>query len=247
MNERKLFIKAFKEVKSIGFMQTNRTGNTGIGKTLEDCMNVKENNIDAPDLHGFEIKSQRALSASYVTLFTKAPTFPLKANTYLRVKYGTPDRKAPEMKVLHTSMFSQHFNNHKSGYGFRIDRDDTNRKLRLAVINYATSEHENENIYWSYDVLENIINHKLTNLAFVQADIEKRDGAEFFNFKRCTLFNGASFDKFLIMLSENKIQFDIRIGVFRKGNSAGKSHDHGSGFRVKKQNIAELFDFVEEF
>jgi hypothetical protein len=36
--------------------------------------------------------------------------------------------------------------------------------------------------------------------------------------------------------------FDIRIGVHKTGNNYGRPHDHGSGFRVKKENISELYD-----
>ena len=36
--------------------------------------------------------------------------------------------------------------------------------------------------------------------------------------------------------------FDIRIGVHKTGSSYGRPHDHGSGFRVKKEKIIELYD-----
>jgi hypothetical protein len=38
--------------------------------------------------------------------------------------------------------------------------------------------------------------------------------------------------------------FDIRIGVHNSGKNIGRTHDHGSGFRVKKENVSELFDEV---
>jgi len=35
--------------------------------------------------------------------------------------------------------------------------------------------------------------------------------------------------------------FDIRIGVYHSGKSAGRTHDHGSGFRIKRENFNEIY------
>ena len=56
-----LFIENFKRVKDLGFVQSHRSHNTGIGKTLEDLMGIEENNLEEPDFGNIEIKSQRAL------------------------------------------------------------------------------------------------------------------------------------------------------------------------------------------
>ena len=81
-SNKKLIIERFKAVKSLGFVESRRSHNTGIGKTFEDYVGVLENNLDTPDLAGFEIKSHRIASQSYVTLFTKSPSFPRGANNY---------------------------------------------------------------------------------------------------------------------------------------------------------------------
>ena len=65
---RKLIIEKFNEVKKIGYVKSHRENNTGIGKTFEDFMGVEENNIQGPDLLGYEIKSHREGSNSWVTL-----------------------------------------------------------------------------------------------------------------------------------------------------------------------------------
>ena len=36
--------------------------------------------------------------------------------------------------------------------------------------------------------------------------------------------------------------FDIRMGSYKTGRMKGKPHDHGSGFRVKRENLKDLFD-----
>lgn len=109
MENKDFIISKFKEVKSLEYVPSNRANNTGIGKTFEDYIGVVENNLDEPDLAGFEIKSHRGASCSYVTLFTKSPSFPKRANAYLKDKFGTPYEDAPSINSLHTSMFANSY------------------------------------------------------------------------------------------------------------------------------------------
>ena len=41
--------KDLKALKELGWIKSNRKHNTGIGKTLEDYLKIKENNIALPD------------------------------------------------------------------------------------------------------------------------------------------------------------------------------------------------------
>jgi len=237
------FIKAFNDLKKLGEVVSNRVGNTGIGKTLEDIMNIKENNINAPDLHGFEIKSQRVLSSSYVTLFTKAPQ-PPKVNNKLRLKYGSNDKVFKDVKVLHTSVFVNKWNTHISGYSYCLRLDDNKNKLFLLVKKVSTNNIIEDNIYWDYETLNNIIVNKIQNLAFVQAKVIKKNEKECFKFISCKLYSGLTLQKFLDFCKNGYIMFDIRIGAYKniKKKTYGKLHDHGSGFRIKKDKLINFYD-----
>jgi len=238
------FTEAFKKVKALGKIKTNRSGNTGIGKTLEDIMNVEENNIEAPDLYGFEIKSQRTLSDSYVTLFAKSPN-PKGINNNLRLNYGSNDEVFANIKVLHTSIFLDQWNTHKSGFGFTLSIDRKNEKLILKVKNLETDVIVEENVYWDFSSLEDKLKMKMQNLAFIKAKSEIIDSEEFFTFSSCTLFSGGlTLERFFEALQKKHIMFDIRIGAYKnpKSKSYGKSHDHGSAFRIKKENFLSLYN-----
>jgi hypothetical protein len=65
----------FARINKLGFVKCTRPNNSdgGIGNTFEDYLDVKENNLKEPDFNGFEIKSQRDFTSSYVSLFTKRP------------------------------------------------------------------------------------------------------------------------------------------------------------------------------
>lgn len=79
-------IKKLKSIKEKGYIKTHRTGNTGIGKTLEDLLGIAENNIPGPNATMIELKSARKNASSMLTLFTKSPS-PYKVNSVLLKRY----------------------------------------------------------------------------------------------------------------------------------------------------------------
>ena len=73
MNLEQLKMK-LRKIKKMGFVKTHRSGNTGIGKTLEDLLGIKENNIPLHDITGVaELKAYRRDAGSMLTLFTLEP------------------------------------------------------------------------------------------------------------------------------------------------------------------------------
>src|SRR6056297_990225 len=67
------FVRRLREIKQMGYVETHRKGNTGIGKTLEDLLGIEENNLAETDAVGVELKAMRNGSDSLTTLFTKEP------------------------------------------------------------------------------------------------------------------------------------------------------------------------------
>lgn len=104
-------------IKKLNYVKTHRTGNTGIGKTLEDLLSITENNIPGPNGRMIELKSARTNTSSMLTLFTKSP-MPAKANSLLLNKVGYKSRS--RKKELHTTLNALAFNNIKGKKGLKI-------------------------------------------------------------------------------------------------------------------------------
>ncbi|HBO38754.1 MAG TPA: glycosyl hydrolase [Pasteurellaceae bacterium] len=239
-NNLQLFVDDFNKVKELGFIPSNRSNSTGIGKTFEDVIGVVENNATEPDLHGFELKSHRNLSESYVTLFTKAPTIPKGANTYLRVKYGSSDNEFPNIKVLHTSIFHGRFNSHIAGAKFSLEINY--KEERVYIVVQRNDGSFDKSVYYSFDSLKKAL-FKLNNLAYVSADTRRNGNVEEFHFTNATIFSEfKGLEHFLKMIEFRLIMYDVRIGAYKKGDKIGKTHDHGSGFRIKKENMKMLYE-----
>ena len=78
------FIREFTKIKGMGWIQTHRSGPTGIGKTLEDLLGIPENNLDQPDFGDYELST--GLVASIVP---RVCEFVIRKG--LRTKSWTPE------------------------------------------------------------------------------------------------------------------------------------------------------------
>ncbi|MBL8003523.1 MAG: MvaI/BcnI restriction endonuclease family protein [Candidatus Kapabacteria bacterium] len=238
MKSKTLIIKKFQEVKSKGFIKSSRTGNTAIGKTFEDAMAIKENNDKLPDFGEFEVKSQRFLSSSKITLFTLKPTNPENANQILLQKYGyiSGEQKLPS---LHTS-FTTKPNTLKGNYSLNLKIDKRAKKVFIQARNLHEKKEISECFYTFKDI--ELATKKLKNLFVVTADTKTKNQLEYFHYTNAKVFTGFNFQKFLLKLENDEIQYDIRMGYYKTGINLGKPHDHGSGFRINRDNLPELFD-----
>ena len=239
-----LFVENFEKVRDMGFVKSHRAHNTGIGKTLEDLMGIEENNDAIPDFGDIEIKAQRKMAGSYVTLFTKSPSHPKSANSILRDNFGEENEDNPELKKLHVSMFSSHYSNTYGKWGFRLRPSDSENKLFIDVKDLNTDKRKDISAYYDYAVLKDIIFKKLNILAFVSTESKMVNGKEHFHFTDCTVYHECDFQNFISLIEQDKIMYDIRIGSYKSGSMYGKVHDHGSGFRVKRDNFNDVFSDV---
>lgn len=225
------FIREYRKIKEMGWIRTHRVGPTGVGKTLEDLLGIEENNHDAPDFGEYELKSCRVNSQSMLTMFTKTPQ-PPKANTYLRLKYGySSSAYDNEEKVLHSTLTAAHF----------VPIADTGHQLKIVCdaqkISIA-SELGTENVYWEREKLRKAFEKKYKN-KFVYAKAQSRGtGAdEEFYFEEAYEVSGFDYDAMIELLEQGRIYIDLRIGQYANG----KTHDHGTGFRIREIDQPKLF------
>lgn len=233
------FKEDFEEIRKMGFVESHRSHNTGIGKTFEDLVNIKENNKQEVDyLDELELKSSREFSGSMITLFTKAPSHPLQANTKLRLKFGKDEGG---LKILHTTISGDKFNTFLGKYGFKLEINEKEKKIYILIKDLISDTLLDFDCYYTFEDLKKIIEKKCKNIAFINAKNKRKDNKEFFHFQKAILLTGLTFIKFLEGIKNGDIFYDIRIGVYRSGKNRGKTHDHGSGFRVRKNRIEHVF------
>lgn len=248
MIDKNKIISEFKRIKKLGFVKSNRSHNTGIGKTFEDYLGVDENNLKDPDYAGFEVKSQRQMSSSKITLFTKSPSSPKGANSILRDEYGKPDEKFPDIKALHTSIFGDKYNSYLGKYGFKLEVNKKQKRVELKICLLDNNQNIDCDVYWTFKDLKECIDKKLRALFVVLADSKYKNDNEEFHYTNAKVYYDLKFSKFLKALEKGLIQFDIRIGAYKTPGKSnfGKPHDHGSGYRIKRDDLTKIFKEVFE-
>lgn len=238
-------IEIFEDIHNRGWVQSHRSNNTGIGKTFEDLAGVEENNSEGPDFEEFEIKAHRDEANSPITLFTLAPTFPKQANSYLKDKFGEYYPGSNTLKKLHTSMFADRKNTYIGKYAFQLINDRKAEMLKIGVYDLNSGNLIDDTAGYSYEKLREKLFKKLNNLFCVSAERRFTNGVEEFRFTNAIIYTNPSFERFLNILDDGRVQYDIRIGSYQSGDKYGMPHDHGSGFRVREDYILTLYDSME--
>ena len=223
------FVKRFTQIKNMGWITTHRAGRTGIGKTLEDLLGIIENNIQGPDFGDYELKSA----------ITKSPDT-RSANSVLRLTYGYSSRAYDnDEKVLHATLNAINF----------TPIANTGHCLKVTPVDekiYIEDEEGLTDIYWSVDTLKRQLDKKLGNrFLYVKADSRGEGANERFLFESAYLVEGFSAEKIIDLLNAGSIYVDLRIGQYHGGKNDGKTHDHGTGFRIKERDQSSLFECIK--
>ncbi len=259
------FIKDFKYIKSLGFVKTHEHHDGGVGRTFETLIGVDENNLSIADYKGcIELKSKRSYSESLISLFSKSPSFPKKANTLLRERFGHKESRFGH-KILNTTIKHSGYNNYLNEWGFKLKIYEESKRLDLKIKRLNSNRLKNQDllrffgtsntdntlertetmddfpVYWTFDSLKKIVETKLKLIAFIDAKTKKYNGGEEYYFNKAILLSGLDFFSFLESIRNDNIVLDIRLGVYLSGKNIGKKHDHGSAFRVRKSKIKEVF------
>lgn len=211
------FVDRLQEIEQMGYVETHRAGNTGIGKTLEDLLRIEENNIPGPDAAGVELKSARRNSGSMMTLFTKEPprgSRELWASSLVE-KYGYEDDNGrPALKI---TLHVDEFNNQ----AFRTATDEEGVHI----------EHEDDGVVATYplDYLRDAYEAKFPEMVLVEADTQTIDGDEHFWFNEGYYLEGFNGEEFLNLIREGIIKIDLRMHL----RDSGGARNHGTAFRIK--------------
>lgn len=221
------FVENLRRIKQQGYEETHRAGNTGIGKTLEDLLGIRENNIPGPDAVGVELKSTRRHSNNLTTLFTKEPPRSRRRlwNQDLVHKLGYVDDK--DRQALKVTIEPNNPNNR----GFYLSYDSSS----------VSVTHEEYGICATYplDFLQETFESKMPELVMVIADVKEVDGREHFWYNEAYHLDGFDGDAFLGLMRDGDITLDLRMHIKENGNIRNR----GTAWRIMDESrLDEAFE-----
>ena len=220
--------KRLADLKERGYIETHRKGPTGIGHTLEQELQLDENNLAIPDLGGrVELKANRKKSGSMVTLFTFNRSVWQVSQKEIIKKFGYVDKKGRQ------SLYSTVFHGVTNAQGLEIQIDRHNHKVHLRYKNQILGT-------WSVFTIVGKFITKLERLMVVFADdrINEKTGREEFYFNEAYLLDKPDPDNFLDAFEKGLIAIDVRMHL----NPSGAIRNHGTGFRIDERNIPSLYE-----
>ena len=229
-----------------------RQGNHGcIGNTLEDLLGIEENNLPIPNAAEWELKAQKLGSSALTTLFHIEPS--PKAIKFvpnvLLPNYGWSHQEAGKKYSAGEMSFRQTIHGlAPSDRGFKVVIDTENKKVLISFdATKVSSKHAawlksveeraglselNPQPYWGFDDLMHKAGTKLLNCFYVQAEVKKIDGENYYNYSKVLMLQNFNFEGFLKGFETGKIlvDFDARTG-----------HNHGTKFRMKQDYFPNLY------
>lgn len=231
------FFKILKSKNWIKYTRNQDDSDGLLGNIFEDFLGLTENNLRMPDYKNIELKTKNINSQSFVSLFSVRPNSCKNIPTILREKYGSPEEEGSP-NILNTRVLFEKWNTHRNGYSFKLSKLDN--KLFINIKSISSEELlDNFQYYWNIDDIEKIFNSKIKNSAYITGEINKE--TKMVKFEKINIFKNADFKKFIELLKNNDICVEFRIGVYKSGIKKGKTHDHGTAFRIKKSNFSELY------
>ncbi len=225
-------LSKFDNVKELGWIDTLRNGDTGIGYTFESLLGIEENNEQTADFKGIEIKCKGmkegdATSSTKINLFQAGPTWLTKLSAKERIRILG---KSGENGLY--SCYSQITSN-PNNLGLFLDIIGLQNKIDLRKAGTALG-------YWPFERLEKRLTEKHSRTAFVKAKIRKTKSKIQFFYEELVYCDRPNITRFLDLVSRNSIVFEFIMHEEPNGNI----RNHGYPWRlIRSEFLDQLFTF----
>lgn len=224
-------IKKLQEIKNMGFVQSTRSGTTGIGHTLEFLLGISESNIPMPDIGArIEVKATRRNTDNLITLFTFNRGVWKIAQKELIKKYGYLDKQG-RWALKNTLFYGK---NATTGLFLKLKESEN-------IIDIVDAQEEVIGSYDLFNVVAKFIS-KLGRVLFCIADVKTENKKEYFHFNEFYLLSETSPRKFIEAFKNGYIGIDLRMHL--KSNDSVRNR--GTGFRIKEIHLKELYEKIEK-
>ena len=219
--------KRLSDIKRKGYVKTLRRGPTGIGYTIETLLDIEENNISTPDLGEIELKALREHHTGLITLFTfNRKVWKMDPLEAIR-RYGSEDRDG-RLGLYYTMGLKP------NSAGLFLSVEDTSISVRSIDGNIIA--------IWELEEVSRRFNNKVKSLLIVKANVEERDGVEYFWFNRARLLSGGATQSIL----KNQFESEQLLLDLRLHDAGTMARNHGTGFRLNERDLESFYQRVEE-
>lgn len=242
METKEILVKKFNEIKNIGFIKAENQHKNSVGVTLEKALGHTGGDFNIPDFYDIEIKALRSYYAAEFDLFNSSPDGKyMLPSKWVSEKFGYPDKDYREIKVFKGNVFCNKLNRIGLFYNFKLEIDYGKEKIFLAVYD-CNFKLVNRDIYWDFDTLKEKLERKLKKIAIFWYTKKVINNETYFKFYKMKYYELINFQTFLEAIRKGYVYVTFKTGVFKTGKYKGTFTDHGTSFRIGKNNMNCIFN-----
>lgn len=218
-----------------GPLKSVKSGDTGIGMTIEHALGISANSSKKPDYKGIELKAARATAnKTRSTLFAQVSNWdlsPLKSSAAIVDKYGY--MRDNDLK-LYCSLSTQTINSQGLIFEYLEDKD-------LLVEKHVT---DGEIAVWKGSTLRERLLEKHKETFWIRAESIFISGVEHFVLKSVIHTKNPLLGQFIPLLQEGIITMDHLI---KRENGTGHAREKGPLFKINPKHLNLLFPEQVEY
>ena len=233
-------LSMLKQIAAKGYVPSMRSGDTGVGFTLETLLGIKCNSRKSPDYKGIELKAGRASShaSGRTSIFSQVPNWSLsrlKGSRDILRERGRFDEVKKRQQLNH-SMSATKVNS----YGLSLHVDNANEVLHQI---YVADGFTTVDVTWRMETLFERLLEKHTQTFWIKADTLGKGVDEQFHYNQARYTSGVSPSKFPMLLEAGIITLDY----IMKELPNGSAKDQGYPFKIKQADLPLLFKSPQSF
>jgi MvaI/BcnI restriction endonuclease family protein len=222
----------FDKVNRLGWVESLREGDTGIGYTFETLLGITENNDKRADFKGIEIKCKGVkegvkAASGKINLFQHGPVWlgTQSARDRIRVlgKAGADGLYACHSQVRTT----------RNNLGLSLDIVEAKNKIDLLKSADTLG-------YWTFDTLEERLAEKHSRAVMIKARSRQRKSSVVFHYEELTYLERPSIGRFVALVRNRNIVFEFLMSE----KPDGTVRNHGYPWRlIREEFLDQLFSF----
>lgn len=218
-------LEKFDGVKEMGWVDSLRSGDTGIGYTFETLIGVAENNSREADYQGIEIKCKQAKAGNAkggkINLFQQVPEWSHALSGMDRLKrIGKQEADGTYSCHSQVTVLSNNL-------GLHLSLREIDKRIDLL-------KGSDEVGYWLYDVLQKRLLEKHSRAVFIKANVRTAKEKIQFKYDELIYCERPSIERFVDLVKTRDIVFE-----FVMAERKGKLRNHGYPWRLGHDELLD--------
>lgn len=226
-------LEKLKEIHKMGFVPSEKHGDTCVGMTLEKLLGIPPNSDPHADYKGIELKSKRVVppkAQTRQTIFSLAPDWERGPMNSLKVLYtfGYYDKEKKRQNLNCT------IKNKINAQGLWLDVRETIGDL---VAMGRTNEYSGDAALWFLEEIKKRVRNKHAEPFWIEASVDIRNNKEYFRYDKVIYTRKPQIEFVPSLLADDAIELDFLM----HSNPTGSVRDHGFPFKMYSKKSHLLF------